>query len=245
MKRLFSVLAFVAALATATPAQEQIPPARKSTPAPAPQTQQERAGYTVGLSIGQSLKQQELEVDLTFLVRGIRDALAGNKPALSKQEMQETMQAAQKEAEARMVKRIKVEGARNKAEGDKFLAANAKKEGIQTTKSGLQYKILKEGKGPSPQAGDVVRTHYHGTYINGDVFDSSVESKEPAEFAVNRVIPAWTEALQQMKVGSKWQLFVPSELAYGESGFQDIPPNKTLIFEVELLDILKPAPRSK
>ena len=245
MIRLPSAILITLAFVASGVAQEQIPPARKSTPAPTPQTQQERAGYAVGLSIGQSLKQQELEVDLTFLLRGIRDALAGNKPALSKQEIQETMQAVQKEAETRMTARAQAEGAKNKAEGDKFLAANAKKEGVRKSKSGLQYKILKEGKGPSPKLSDFVRTHYHGTYINGEVFDSSVERKEPAEFQVNRVIPAWTEALQQMKVGSKWQLFVPSDLAYGESGFQDIPPNKTLIFEVELLDILKSPPQPK
>ena len=125
-------------------------------------------------------------------------------------EIQETIQNVQKNAFAKVA-------ARNNAEGEKFLAANAKKAGVKTTKSGLQYKVLKEGTGPSPKATDVVRTHYHGTFINGEVFDSSVERKEPAEFEVNGVIPGWTEALQLMKVGSKWQLFVPFKLAYGES----------------------------
>jgi FKBP-type peptidyl-prolyl cis-trans isomerase FklB len=181
------------------------------------------------------LKTRALDIDLAFLGRGIKDGLSGAKPAMSDQEVAQTMQTVQKEAQARVA-------ARNKAEGDRFLAANAKKEGVKTTKSGLQYKVLKEGSGRSPQPTDVVRTHYHGTFLSGDVFDSSVERGEPAEFPVNGVIAGWTEALQMMKVGSKWQLFVPAPLAYGEPGFQSIPPNTTLIFEVELLDIVKGKP---
>ena len=245
MKLWISASIVAAAVGSLAIAQEQIPPARKSAPAPTPQNQQERAGYALGLNIGRTLKAQSIDVDLTFLTRGIRDALTGAKPLLTDQEMQETMKTAQKQAQARAQAQAKVEGAKNKLEGDKFLAANAKKQGVQTTKSGLQYKVLKEGKGPSPKPTDVVRTHYHGTLINGEVFDSSVQRGEPAEFPVNGVIPGWTEALQQMKVGSKWQLFVPPNLAYGEDGFQDIPPNKTLVFEVELLDILKSPARSK
>lgn len=238
MKRLLSVVALTSCLAASAAAQEQIPPARKSAPAPAPQSQQERAGYALGLDIGRMLKARAIDADLTFLTRGIRDGLTGAKPAMSDKEVQETMQVVQKEAQGRVA-------ARNKAEAERFLAANAKKEGVKMTKSGLQYKVLKEGKGPSPKPTDVVRTHYHGTFINGQVFDSSVQRGEPAEFAVNGVIPAWTEALQLMKVGSKWQLFVPPELAYGEEGYMGIPPNTALIFEVELLDIVKPTSRSK
>ncbi|MEX2141550.1 MAG: FKBP-type peptidyl-prolyl cis-trans isomerase [Pirellulales bacterium] len=245
MKRLLSGLAIASILAAGAIAQEQIPPARKSAPAPTPQTQQERAGYALGLNVGQTLKEQAFEVDLTFLTRGIRDALSGAKPAMTDQEIQETMQAVHKEAQGRIAARNKVEGARNKADGERFLAANAKKDGVKTTKSGLQYKVLKEGKGASPRASDVVRTHYHGTFLNGEVFDSSVQRNEPAEFAVNEVIPGWTEALQSMKVGSKWQLFVPSDLAYGVRGRPGIPSNATLIFEVELLDIVKSPPGSK
>lgn len=244
MNRLFFIVT-AAAMASPAVAQEQIPPTRKSAPAPAPQTQQERAGYAIGLDIGRMFRKQSIEVDLTFLTRGIRDGLTGVKPQMSDEEMQTTLNTMQKEAQTRAVVRAKAEGAKNQDEGQKFLAQNAKQEGVKTTKSGLQYKVLKEGRGPSPKANDIVRTHYHGTFLNGDVFDSSVQRGEPAEFAVNRVIPGWTEALQQMKVGSKWQLFVPPDLAYGESGFQDIPPNKTLVFEVELLDIVKPAAGSK
>jgi FKBP-type peptidyl-prolyl cis-trans isomerase FklB len=213
-------------------AQEQIPASKKSTAAAAPKTDEERGAYAVGLGIGQTLKAQQLtDLDLTFLAQGIKDALSGVKPALSDKEIQATIQSVQKNAFAKVA-------ARNSAEGEKFLAANAKKAGVKTTKSGLQYKVLKEGNGPSPKATDVVRTHYHGTFINGEVFDSSVERKEPAEFEVNGVIPGWTEALQLMKVGSKWQLFVPFKLAYGERGYRGIPPAATLVFEVELLDIL-------
>jgi FKBP-type peptidyl-prolyl cis-trans isomerase FklB len=245
MNRILGALSMAMIFSASAFAQEQIPPARKSAPAPTPQNQQERAGYAFGLNIGRTLKAQSIELDLTFLTRGIRDGLADAKPLLSDKEIQETMQIVQKESQARALARAKAEGAKNKVEGDKFLAANAKKQGVQTTKSGLQYKVLKEGKGPSPKPTDVVRTHYHGTFINGEVFDSSVQRGEPAEFPVNGVIAGWTEALQQMNVGSKWQLVVPPNLAYGESGFQDIPPNKTLIFEVELLDILKSPAGSK
>ncbi len=213
MTRLFSAALVITAMGAMASAQEPIPPARKSAPAPAPQTQQERAGYAIGLDIGRMFQKQSIEVDLTFLARGIRDGLAGGKPLMSDDEMRATLNTMQKEAQTRAVARAKAVGAKNQGEGQKFLAQNAKQAGVKTTRSGLQYKILKEGKGPSPKATDTVRTHYHGTYLNGDVFDSSVERGEPAEFAVNRVIPGWTEALQQMKVGCKWQVFVPPDLA--------------------------------
>jgi FKBP-type peptidyl-prolyl cis-trans isomerase len=239
MKRSICAIVVCISLEALAIAQEQIPPAKKSAPAAAPQNQKERAGYAIGADIGRMLKSQSLEeVDLAFLTRGIRDAITGAKPVMTDEECQETLQAFQKEAQGRAA-------AKNKAEGERFLAANAKKEGVKTTKSGLQYKVLTEGTGPSPKPTDVVRTHYHGTFINGEVFDSSVERKEPAEFPVGNVIPGWTEALQMMKVGSKWQLVVPSDLAYGVRGRPGIPPNATLIFEVELLGIVKPTPQSE
>jgi FKBP-type peptidyl-prolyl cis-trans isomerase FklB len=233
MKCLIAAAAFCC-LTTLAWAQEQIPASKKSMPAVTPKTDDERGAYAVGLGIGQTLKAQQLsDLDLTFLAQGIRDALSGVKPALSDKEIQQTIQTVQKNAFTRVA-------ARNKAEGEKFLAANGKKADVKTTKSGLQYKVLKEGTGPMPKATDVVRTHYHGTFINGEVFDSTIESKEPAEFEVNGVISGWTEALQLMKVGSKWQLFVPFKLAYGERGRPGIPPSATLVFEVELLEIVKP-----
>jgi FKBP-type peptidyl-prolyl cis-trans isomerase len=132
-------------------------------------------------------------------------------------------------------------GDKNKKEGEAYLAANAKKPGVKTTESGLQYKVLKAGDGATPKKTDTVRVHYHGTLTDGTVFDSSVERKQPAEFPVNRVIPGWTEALQLMKVGDKWQVTIPSDLAYGEQGTPGGPigPNSVLVFEVELLDIVK------
>ncbi len=238
MNRPLSVFAIVSCLAMAALAQEQIPPAARSTPAPVPANQKEKAGYAIGRDIGRMLQAQALDVDLVFLARGMRDALSGAQPALSDKECQEVLQAVQKESQSRVA-------ARNKTEGERYLAGNAKAAGVKVTKSGLQYKVLKEGTGPVPKASDVVSTHYHGTFVNGNVFDSSVERGEPAEFPVANVIAGWTEALQMMKVGSKWQLVVPPELAYGERGTPGIPPNATLIFEVELLAIVNPAQKSE
>lgn len=208
-------------------------------------TQEERQSYAIGLDIGNMLKAQGIQVDLELCLRGIRDSLAGNEPALSKEELQETMTALGQQVQERQKKAAEEIAAQNKKQGEEFLAKNAKKEGVTTTKSGLQYKVLKEGNGPSPKATDMVRTHYRGTFLNGQVFDSSYERGEPAVFPLNRVIPGWTEALQEMKVGSKWQLFVPANLAYGERGSDDIPPNATLIFEVELLGIEKAESQSE
>jgi FKBP-type peptidyl-prolyl cis-trans isomerase len=223
----------IAAMASGMAVAQQPPQAKETTPAAMPKTEKERTGYAIGLDIGRMLKTRGLECDLSFLGRGIRDGIAGAKPAMTDQEIQETVQSAQKAAQGRVA-------AQNKAEADRFFAANAKKPGVKATKTGLQYQVLKEGTGPSPKPTDVVRTHYHGTFLDGKVFDSSVERGEPAEFPVNRVIAGWTEALQMMKVGSKWKLFVPSDLAYGEDGFGSIPPNTPLVFEVELLGIGKP-----
>jgi FKBP-type peptidyl-prolyl cis-trans isomerase FklB len=236
MKCLMMILV-LGCIAAAASAQELIPASPKSVQPPAPKTDEERGAYAVGLDIGRMLRSRQLDdIDLVFLLRGIKDAVSGAKPALDEKEIQETMRTMQKKALSRV-------STRNRTEGEKFLAANAKKEGVKTTKSGLQYKVLKEGTGPSPKATDMVRTHYQGNFINGEIFDSS--GGEPIEFAVNGVIAGWTEALQLMKVGSKWQLFVPYKLAYGESGDRGIPPYATLVFEVELLDIVKSETKRK
>jgi FKBP-type peptidyl-prolyl cis-trans isomerase FklB len=189
-----------------------------------------RVSYAIGLDIGSSFKQGQIEVDPALLAAGIADALAGN-PALSEAEMRQTLQAFQQEMQAKAMARQQEEGSNNLKTGETFLAANGKKEGVKTTASGLQYKSLKAGAGKSPKA--------TGTVIDGTVFDSSVKRGEPVEFSVDGVIPGWTEALQLMKVGDKWQLFIPSKLAYGERGTPGGPigPNSTLIFEVELLAI--------
>ena len=220
---------------------------KKKAP-PKPNTTQERASYGIGLNIGRNLKQQGLDLDLVLLVRGLRDALQGNKSALSDEELNEAFTAIQKElrrkqAEERIASDVKLKASsdKNKKEGAAFLAVNGKKKGVQTTKTGLQYLVLKSGKGPMPKKSDTVKTHYHGTLIDGTVFDSSVERKQPASFGVGQVIAGWTEALQLMRVGDKWRLFVPSDLAYGLSPRPGgkIGPNAVLVFEVELLEIAK------
>jgi FKBP-type peptidyl-prolyl cis-trans isomerase FklB len=204
------------------------------------QTQKGKVSYSIGLDIGRNMKRQSVEVNLDLLMRGMKDGLGDGKPALSDSDMQQTMAAWQKEMMAKMNEVQKKAGEKNKKEAEAFLAENKKKAGVVTLPSGLQYKILKDGSGKSPKATDTVVTHYRGTLINGKEFDSSYKRNQPATFPCNQVIAGWTEALQKMKVGSKWQLFVPSNLGYGENGNgQDIGPNATLIFEVELLDIKK------
>jgi FKBP-type peptidyl-prolyl cis-trans isomerase FklB len=177
------------------------------------------------------------------LFGGLKDALAGKEAALTKEEREKTLQAFQKEMMEKQITASKEAATKNAAEGEKFLTENKKKDGVKTTASGLQYKVLKEGSGPSPKETDTVVVNYKGTLIDGTEFDSSFKRNEPASFQVNRVVKGWIEALQLMKAGSKYQLFIPSALAYGERGAgQLIGPNATLIFEVELLSIKAPEP---
>lgn len=202
-------------------------------------TPKQRASYSIGVNIGSNLKRQDLDLDVKMLTAGVADAFAG-KTALSDAEMEEVLSIFQKEMQERMQARQKSEGETNAKKGEEFLAANGKKDGVKTTASGLQYKVLKSGSGKSPKATDTVKVHYHGTLIDGTVFDSSVQRGEPVSFPVDGVIPGWVEALQLMKEGDKWQLAIPSKLAYGERGpGGPIGPNSTLLFEVELLAIEK------
>ena len=199
----------------------------------------DKRGYALGATFGQNMKQQGVEINLDMFYKGLKDAYAGSEMLLTQKEMQETMTAFQNEMAAKAQERAKVLGEKNKKEGDAFLAENKTKPGIITTASGLQYKIISEGKeARKPKAEEKVTVNYRGTFINGTEFDSSYKRGTPATFPVNGVIRGWGEALQLMTVGSKWQLFVPSNLAYGENGMgQAIPPNATLIFEVELISI--------
>lgn len=199
-----------------------------------------RASYSIGADIGGNFKRQELDIDTKAMAAGMADALAG-KTALTEAEMKETLNNFRKELMAKMEVKQKTDGAKNVKEGELFLAANAKKEGVKVLPSGLQYKVLKSGTGKSPKATETVKVHYHGTLIDGTVFDSSVDRGEPATFPVNGVIPGWVEALQLMKEGDKWQLTIPSKLAYADHGAPGgkIGPNSVLIFEVELLSIEK------
>jgi FKBP-type peptidyl-prolyl cis-trans isomerase FklB len=201
-------------------------------------TQKDKISYSIGLDIGRSLKRQAIDVDQNLLVQGLKDALSNQKQLLSDDEARECLTTFQRELVAKRTEEAKKAGEANMKEGEEFLAQNKKKPGVVTLPSGLQYKILKEGTGKTPKATDTVITNYRGTLINGKEFDSSFRHGKPATFPVDQVIRGWTEALQLMKVGSKWRLFIPSELAYGPNGAgTDIGPNTTLIFEVELLGI--------
>lgn len=209
----------------------------QSSSAPDLKDPRQRASYGIGVDIASNMKKQKLDLDPKALAAGLADAFAG-KPALTPQEIRETLVEFQKREQAKAEERSKSAAADNLKAGAEFLAANAKKEGVKTTESGLQYKSLKAGSGKSPKRTDTVKVHYTGTLIDGTVFDSSVERGEPISFGVGEVIPGWTEALQLMKEGDKWQVFIPSKLGYGERGAgADIGPNATLIFEVELLAI--------
>lgn len=193
------------------------------------------------MRMGANLKKQEVPVDPAILARGLKDAMAGGKTLLTDQEAQAALTQVQNEMHQKQAAKMQAEGAANKKEGQDFLAANKGKTGIVTLPSGLEYKVLKEGSGAKPTASDTVECNYRGTLINGKEFDSSVKHGGPATFPVSGVIKGWTEALQLMPVGSKWQLFIPAELAYGDRGAgPDIGPDSTLIFEVELVSIKQP-----
>lgn len=201
-------------------------------------TQKEKVSYSIGITLGENWKKQSIDVDVALVSKGLQDAISSGKPLLTTEEIQKTLTAFQTELAAQQQERAKVMGDKNKKEGEAFLTANKKKEGVVTLPSGLQYKVLKEGTGPSPKAADTVTAQYRGTLLDGTEFDSSYLRKEPATFPLTHVIKGWSEALQLMKVGSKWQLFVPADLAYGERGSgPTISPNATLIFEVELVSI--------
>ena len=204
-------------------------------------TQKDKISYSLGMSMGSNLKRDLIDIDADILARAIKDVLAGASPLMTEQEVRETIAALQKDLTAKQQDKMKTAGDKNGKEGEAFLAANKKKEGVKTLPGGLQYKVLAEGKGNSPKATDTVSVNYRGTLIDGTEFDSSYKRGQPATFPVGGVIKGWTEALQLMKEGAKWQLFIRANLAYGESGTQGGPigPNATLIFEVELISIDK------
>jgi FKBP-type peptidyl-prolyl cis-trans isomerase FklB len=200
--------------------------------------QKDKVSYSIGMAMGKDFKKQLIDIDPDILAKGIKDAFSGGKALLTDQEINETMTAFQKELMAKQEELLKKAGEKNKAEGEAFLAENKKKEGIKTLASGLQYQVIKVGNGKKPTLSDTVTTHYRGTLIDGTEFDSSYRRGQPATFPVKGVISGWTEALQLMEVGAKWQLFIPPNLAYGERGAgRNIGPNATLIFEIELISI--------
>ena len=201
-------------------------------------TDSQQQCYAVGMDIAGSLDRTGMELDIDALVQGLRDGLTGGDSLLTREQCVQAKNDFQTQAREKMMAKQQEDAAKGQQEGDAFLAKNREAEGVTVTESGLQYKIISAGDGPLPKATDTVSVHYHGTLINGSVFDSSVERGEPATFQVGRVISGWTEALQLMPVGSKWKLFIPADLAYGpRSPSPDIPPNSVLIFDVELLGI--------
>jgi FKBP-type peptidyl-prolyl cis-trans isomerase FklB len=202
------------------------------------ETLEQKASYSFGVDVAKRLKDQGIALDITALVRGIKDQAAGGKLAFETGEMSQFKAEYTQQLRAKLQQQQQKLAASNLEAGKKFLAGNAKKDGVVTTASGLQYKVIKSGDGPTPKAEDTVTTHYRGTLIDGREFDSSYSRGQPASFPVNGVIKGWTEALQLMKVGDKWELYIPSDLAYGPAQRSElIQPNSTLVFEIELLEI--------
>jgi len=229
MKYLLVVTAVSAALAVSSFAEDQ-PAQLKDL--------KDKASYSIGMNIGMNFKKQNVELNPDALMAGLKDAMSGKKPALSEAEAREVMNTWSKD----LAEKQKAMADKNAADGKKFLEENKKKEGVKTTASGLEYKVLKEGNGPQPKATDTVTVDYRGTLIDGTEFDSSYKRGQPATFPLNGVIKGWTEGLQLMKTGAKYQFFIPSDLAYGQRAMgPDIAPNSTLIFEVELKSV-QPAP---
>src|SRR5437870_8153081 len=197
----------------------------------------DKASYSIGLNFGMNFKRQNVDLNTDAFAAGFKDGMTtGKAPLLTEQEVRETMMAFEKDMQQKQAETAQ----KNAAAGDKFFAENKSKEGVKTTGSGLQYKVMKEGTGAQPKSSDTVTVNYRGTLLDGTEFDSSYKRGQPATFPVGGVIKGWTEALQMMKVGSKYQLFIPANLAYGEQGRPGIPPNSVLIFEVELMDVKSP-----
>ena len=250
-----------AALAQDKPAQEKpqaAKPAQQAQPAkpqtgaqpqaaapaqpgrPKPEALQDKASYIIGLNLGQSLKTQDVPCSQDLIVQGLRDGLAGANPLLTPEEIQSAMQEFQQQMMTQQQAKRQAEGEKNLKSSQAFLDQNKARKEVKTTASGLQYEVLQEGKGEAPKATDQVTVNYRGTLPDGTVFDSSYDRGEPATFPVNGVIPGWVEALQLMKPGAKYKLYLPPALAYGERGAGgDIGPNQALVFEVELLSVSK------
>jgi len=236
MKRKFILTAVLAVglLAGQAGAEEKEGGADKS----ALKDKKEKVSYSIGVDIGNTMKKQSMDIDPDVLAKGLKDAFTGGKTLMTEQEVTETLNGLRMEMMAKQQERMKEAGEKNKKEGEAFLAENKKKEGVVTLPSGLQYKVITEGTGKMPKLTDTVTVNYKGTLIDGTEFDSSYKRGQPATFPVNGVIPGWTEALQLMKEGSKWQVFIPSNLAYGERGAgNQITPNAVLIFDVELISV--------
>lgn len=203
-------------------------------------TQQDKLSYTIGADMGTNFKAQEININPTIFLQGLQDALSGNKKQMTDEAMKETLQTFQKQMMAKKLSQFKSLAEKNKKVGDKFLAENKAKKGVVTLDSGLQYKVITAGNGAKPSKNDSVTVDYTGQLINGKVFDSSKKTGKPATFKLTQVIPGWTEALQLMKQGATWEVYVPPQLAYGQRGIGGpIGPNETLIFNIHLISIDK------
>lgn len=218
-------------------------PAQSPAPAPAFKTQKEKVSYAIGMEMGKGVKSQGIDVDPSILAQGLRDAMSGAKPQMSEDELKQVITGLQQEMRQKQMQMQEAAGAENKTKGDAFLAENSKKDGVVALPDGLQYKILSAGTGKKPAETDTVMCNYKGTFLDGTEFDSSAQAGKPVPFEVKNVIPGFKEVLQLMPVGSKWQVFIPSNLAYGERGAGNvIGPNATLIFEIELVSIQEAQP---
>ena len=228
-----------AAKAPATP-PAKAPAAASQAPAPSPafKSQKEKLSYAIGMEMGKGVKAQGIEVDPSILMQGLKDALSDAKSQMSDEEIKQVITALQQDIRQKQMQAQEAAAAENKTKGEAFLAANAKKDGVVVLPDGLQYKILTAGQGKKPAETDTVLCNYKGTFLDGTEFDSSAQAGKPVPFEVKNVIPGFKEVLQLMPVGSKWQIFIPSSLGYGERGAGNvIGPNATLIFEVELVSI--------
>ncbi len=203
------------------------------------ETTAEKVSYGMGLVLGERMSNDLPDLQMDQFLQGIQHGHAGDDAAkrLTREEIQEALMAYQKQMQEEQTKKMEELARKNKDAGDAFLAENAKKEGVQTTESGLQYEVIEPGSGAKPGADDTVKVHYTGELLSGEVFDSSRERGEPVTFALNQVIPGWTEGLQLMSEGARYKLYIPADLAYGPGGNRAIGPNETLIFDVELLDV--------
>ncbi|MFC5569205.1 FKBP-type peptidyl-prolyl cis-trans isomerase [Lysobacter yangpyeongensis] len=206
-------------------------------------TKKDKVSYMIGMQMGKSLEQVKDEIDVETITKAIKSSVAGEKMLMDDKQAQEIAEAFGQEMQAKQIAKMMAEAKKNREDGVKFLAENAKKPGVKTTPSGLQYQVITEGTGPKPKDSDVVKVHYKGTLLDGKTFDSSYDRGTPATFPLGGVIPGWREGLALMPVGSKYKLWIPGSLAYGEAGTQGGPigPNATLVFEVELLEIVKEA----
>jgi FKBP-type peptidyl-prolyl cis-trans isomerase FklB len=246
---LLAILLSSALLSYAEEAKPNASPAPSSPTSTTINDDKDKVSYSLGVDIGRTLQRLQLDLNQDALSKGMTDVLGNKALSMTDQELQQTLQAfqqkmmqKQQEAMSKKQEEMKSVAEKNKADGKKFLDDNAKKADVKTTTSGLQYKVIKEGKGEKPKDTDIVETNYRGTTIDGKEFDSSAKHGSSFSFPVNGVIKGWSEALKMMPVGSKWELFVPSDLAYGDEGYgEDIAPGSTLVFEVELLGIKKNA----